>query len=199
MTPEVASAMFTPDEMQILLQEKERQLEYLNQKQRFARESARPYRGIVPQFDTQVNLSDDALDKIRKTNIKIELMNQAFSELAEGQKAIMDRLDTVQLRSLLKSQFLVQGITENFELGIKPGEQGKLIGIGEIIDPNVLLQEGLQSKLFPNDILGNDNFIYVYFPEKSSHVFRQVWLPISSHHFLFLLCDTHHFETESPF
>jgi two-component system phosphate regulon sensor histidine kinase PhoR len=28
--------------------------------------------------------------------------------------------------------------------------------------------------------LGNDNFIYVYFPEKSSHVFRQVWLPISS-------------------
>ena len=180
MTPEVASGMFTPDEMQILLQEKERQLEYLNQKQGFARESARPYTGIVPQFETKVNLSDDALDKIRKTNIKIELMNQAFSELAEGQQAIMDRLDTVQLRRLLKSQFVAQGITENFELGIKPGEGGKLIGIGEILDPQVLLQEGLQSKLFPNDILGNDNFIYVYFPEKSSHVFRQVWLPISS-------------------
>jgi two-component system, OmpR family, phosphate regulon sensor histidine kinase PhoR len=187
MTPEVASGMFTPDEMQILLQEKERQLEYLNQKQRFARESARPYTGIVPQFETKVNLSDDALDKIRKTNIKIELMNQAFSELAEGQQAIMDRLDTVQLRRLLKNQFVVQGITENFELGIKPGEGGKLIGIGEILDPQVLLQEGLQSKLFPNDILGNDNFIYVYFPEKSSHVFRQVWLPISSSIFFILV------------
>jgi two-component system phosphate regulon sensor histidine kinase PhoR len=173
--------------MQILLQEKERQLEYLNQKQRFARESARPYTGIVPQFETKVNLSDDALDKIRKTNIKIELMNQAFSELAEGQQAIMDRLDTVKLRRLLKSQFLVQGITESFELGIKPGEGGKLIGIGEILDPQVLLQEGLQSRLFPNDILGNDNFIYVYFPEKSSHVFRQVWLPISSSIFFILV------------
>jgi two-component system phosphate regulon sensor histidine kinase PhoR len=179
MTPEVASSLFTPDEMQILLQEKERQLEYLNQKQRFAREQPRPYTGIVPQFDTEVNLSDDALDKIRKTNIKIELMNQAFSELAEGQQAIMDRLDTAQLRRLLKSQLLEKGITEDFELGIKQGE-GDLIGVGQLLDPQVLLQEGLQSKLFPNDILGNDNFLYVYFPEKSSHVFRQVWLPISS-------------------
>jgi len=179
MTPEVASSIFTPDEMQILLQEKERQLEYLNQKQRFAREQPRPYTGIVPQFDTEVNLSDDALDKIRKTNIKIELMNQAFSELAEGQQAIMDRLDTAQLRRLLKSQLLEKGITEDFELGIKPGE-GNLIGVGQLLDPQILLQEGLQSKLFPNDILGNDNLVYVYFPEKSSHVFRQVWLPISS-------------------
>ncbi len=179
MTPEVASSMFSPDEMQILLQEKERQLEYLNKKQGFAREQSRPYTGIVPQFDTEVNLSDDALDKIRKTNIKIELMNQAFSELAEGQQAIMDRLDTAELRRLLKGQLLERGITEDFELGIKPAE-GELIGVGPLLDSQVLLQEGLQSKLFPNDILGNDNFLYVYFPEKSSHVFRQVWLPISS-------------------
>jgi two-component system phosphate regulon sensor histidine kinase PhoR len=135
--------MFTPDEMQILLQEKERQLEYLTNKQRFTREQPRPYTGIVPQFDTEVNLSDDALDKIRKTNIKIELMNQAFSELAEGQQAIMDRLDTAKLRRLLKSQLLEKGITEDFELGIKPGE-GKLIGIGNLLDSQVLLQEGLQ-------------------------------------------------------
>ena len=179
MTPEVASSIFTPDEMQILLQEKERQLEYLNQKQRFARDQTRPYTGIVPQFDTEVNLSDDALDKIRKTNIKIELMNQAFSELSEGQQAIMDRLDTAQLRRLLKRQLVEKGITEDFELGIKQGK-GELIGVGQLLDPQILLQEGLQSKLFPNDILGNDNFLYVYFPEKTSHVFRQVWLPISS-------------------
>lgn len=179
MTPEVASRVFTPDEMQILLQEKERQLEYLNKDQPFVRESARPYTGIVPQFNTQVNLSDDALDKIRKTNIKIDLMNQAFDELAEGQQAIMDRLDTAVVRRLLKSQLLEKGISENFELGIQ-SESGDLIAIGNLLDPQILLVEGLQSKLFPNDILGNDNFIYVYFPEKSSHVFRQVWLPISS-------------------
>ena len=180
MTPEVASSIFSPDEMQILLQEKERQLEYLNQKQRFVREQARPYTGIVPQFDAEVNLSEDALDKIRKTNIKIELMNQAFSELAEGQQAIMDRLDTAQLVRLLKAQLQEKGIAERFESGIKSSD-GTFMAVGNhLSDPTVLLQDGLQSKLFPNDILGNDNYIYVYFPEKGTHVFRQVWLPISS-------------------
>lgn len=179
MTPEVASRVFTPDEMQILLQEKERQLEYLDKNQSFTRESSRPYTGIVPQFNTEVNLSDDALDKILKTNIKIDLMNQAFEELAEGQQEIMDRLDTAVVRTLMKRQLLEKGISENFELGIQSGS-GELIAFGSLPNPQVLLHDGLQSKLFPNDILGNDNFIYVYFPEKSSHVFRQVWLPISS-------------------
>ena len=179
MTPEVASRVFTPDEMQILLQEKERQLEYLDKGQGFAREPSRSYTGIVPQFNTEVNLSDDALDKIQKTNIKIDLMNQAFEELAEGQQAIMDRLDTAVVHRLLKRQLLEKGISENFEIGIQ-SETGELIALGSLPNRQVLLREGLQSKLFPNDILGNDNFIYVYFPEKSSHVFRQVWLPISS-------------------
>jgi two-component system, OmpR family, phosphate regulon sensor histidine kinase PhoR len=178
MTPEVASTMFTPDEMQILLQEKERQLEYLSKNQNFIPEP-RPYPGIVSQFRTEINLSDDALDKIRKTNIKIELMNQAFSELAEGQQAILDRLDTSQVRQMLKNQLLEKGIAEDFELGIQ-NDQGQLVGIGQISNPLLIKNQGVQAKLFPNDILGKDNFIYVYFPEKSSHVFRQIWLPISS-------------------
>jgi hypothetical protein len=110
---------FTPDEMQILLQEKERQLEYLNKNQGFSKETSIMYSGIVPQYSTQINLSPDALDKIKKTNIKIELMNQAVSELAEGQQEILARLDTTRLRQLLKSELLEKGISENFELGIQ--------------------------------------------------------------------------------
>ena len=72
-----------------------------------------------------------------------------------------------------------KGIAEDFELGIQ-NDQGQLVGIGQISDPLVIKNQGVQAKLFPNDILGKDNFIYVYFPEKSSHVFRQIWLPISS-------------------
>ncbi|WP_296705141.1 HAMP domain-containing sensor histidine kinase, partial [Algoriphagus sp.] len=34
--------------------------------------------------------------------------------------------------------------------------------------------------LFPNDILGKDNFLYIFFPEKNYHVIKQVWAPISS-------------------
>ncbi len=178
MTPEVASSMFTPDEMQILLQEKERQLEYLSQNQGFFSDT-RPIQGLNLGSGAEINISDDALEKIRKTNLKIELMNQAFAELAEGQQAILDRLDTAEVRSLLKSQLLERGITEDFELGLMDDEGG-IFPIGTVSDPLRLKTQGMQSKLFPNDILGKDNFLFIYFPKKNSHVLRQVWLPISS-------------------
>lgn len=178
MTPEMASSMFTPDEMQILLQEKERQLEYLNKNPSVSPDS-RVYSGIVPQISTEINLSSDAIDKIRKTNIKIELVNQAITELAEGQKEILNRLDTSEVSRMLKKQLKEKGITEAFELAIQ-NDKGQLVGVGAISDPSIIKNQGVQSKLFPNDILGKENFLYVYFPEKGSHVFRQVWLPISS-------------------
>lgn len=176
MTPEMASSMFTPDEMQILLQEKERQLEYLNKN---PAANSRAYTGIVPQISAEINLSSDAIDKIRKTNIKIDLVNQAINELAEGQKEILNRLDTAEVRRMLKNQLREKGIIEAFELAIQ-NDEGQLVGVGTITDPLLIKNQGVQSKLFPNDILGKENFLYVYFPEKGSHVFRQVWLPISS-------------------
>ncbi|MFC5191503.1 sensor histidine kinase [Algoriphagus aquatilis] len=176
MTPEMASSMFTPDEMQILLQEKERQLEYLNKN---PAANSRAYTGFVPQISAEINLSSDAIDKIRKTNIKIDLVNQAINELAEGQKEILNRLDTAEVRRMLKNQLKEKGIIEAFELAIQ-NDEGQLVGVGTITDPLLIKNQGVQSKLFPNDILGKENFLYVYFPEKGSHVFRQVWLPISS-------------------
>jgi two-component system, OmpR family, phosphate regulon sensor histidine kinase PhoR len=176
MTPEMASTMFTPDEMQILLQEKERQLEYLNKN---PSANSRTYAGITPQISAEINLSSDAIDKIRKTNIKIDLVNQAINELAEGQKEILNRLDTAEVRRMLKNQLKEKGIIEAFELAIL-NDDGQLVGVGTITDPLVIKNQGVQSKLFPNDILGKDNFLFVYFPAKSSHIFRQVWLPISS-------------------
>ena len=179
MTPEVASTMFTPDEMQILLQEKERQLEFIDKRQKYLAQNPTALNNTIPPFFTEINITEDALEKIRKTNLKIEMMNQAFAELAEGQQAILERLDTGRVRSLLKGQLAEKGINENFELGLLDDE-GKIIGIGPQIDTSLLKAEGMEAKLFPNDILGRDNFLYVYFPHKNSHIFRQVWLPISS-------------------
>lgn len=178
MTPEVASTIFTPDEMQILLQEKERQLQYLSRNQGFlpSRTSSEVKESEV---SSELNIPADALDKIKKTNLKIELMNQAWDELAAGQKAILDRLDTAMVRKLVKNHLLERGISENFELGLLK-DDGFVMPIGLVNDSFVLVQNGVQAKLFPNDILGKDNFLYIYFPEKNYHVVRQVWLPISS-------------------
>lgn len=186
MTPEIASSMFTPDEMEILLQEKERQLDYLSKSQGFLQQR-RQSRPDYTEMRTEVNVSDDALDKIRKTNLKIELMNQAFAELAEGQQAILDRLDTAKVRQMLKKRLVEKGISEDFELGLL-NDKEEIVPIGSVANPLLLKNYGVQAKLFPNDILGKDNFLFIFFPEKNNHVVRQVWLPIfSSIVFIFVI------------
>ena len=178
MTPEIASSMFTPDEMEILLQEKQRRLDYLSENQGFLQQRTQQYQ-METIVRTEFNLSEDARDKIRKTNIKIELMNQAFAEFAEGQQAILDRLDTGSVKQMLKKRLVEKGISEDFEMGLQ-NEKDEIVPIGLVADPVVLKNYGVQAKLFPNDILGKDNFLFIYFPDKNSHVIRQVWLPIFS-------------------
>lgn len=178
MTPEVASTIFTPDEMVILLEEKERQLEYL----RKLEEANDPK--VADNTTTQVIayepvISQKAINKIKQANLKIDLMNQAWEEMFEGQRAILERLDTANLRRTVKSKLLDRGILEDFELGILK-DDGLLMPIGQVDQPFRLVQYGTQAKLFPRDILGKENFLYVFFPEKKQHVLRQIWLPISS-------------------
>ncbi|MEN2282916.1 HAMP domain-containing sensor histidine kinase [Algoriphagus sp. SE2] len=178
MTPELASSLFTPDEMAILLEEKERQLSYLSKV-----ESApnRPNRMVtpVPEVMTEINITDDILDKIRRANLKIDMVERTWNELAAGQKAILDRLDTLQVRELLGNHLLERGIEESFELGLMK-DNGEVLPLGPVTDQKTLLQDGIKAKLFPNDILGKENFLYIFFPEKNYHVIKQVWAPISS-------------------
>ncbi len=178
MTPETASEMFTPDEMQILLQEKERQFQYLSRIE--SRSTSRKIEtGRPEELVPELTISEDWLDKIRKTNLKIDLLNRAWEEMAAGQKAILERMDTSQVRKILKGYLLERGISEDFELGLLK-DDGLVLPIGRVSQPFILIQKGIQAKLFPNDILGKNNYLYVYFPEKNNHVIRQVWLPISS-------------------
>ena len=181
MTPEQASKLFTPDEMEVLLQEKERQFQYLNEIEKSQRAIRNSQPSSFPQVisDFNISLSDDALDKIRKANLKIDIANQTVDEIMAGQKAILDRLDTTEVRRIVRGHLLERGISESFELGLLK-DDGLFLPIGEVAQQFTLVQLGIQAKLFPNDIMGKNNFLYIYFPEKGNYIARQVWLPISS-------------------
>ncbi|WP_191322026.1 sensor histidine kinase [Algoriphagus aquimarinus] len=179
LTPEIASELFTADEMQVLLDEKERQLAYLNRVENSNTKNTNRALPTLRDIMPEMNLNPDAVEKIAKTNMKIEFFNKMWDEMAAGQQAILDRLDTAQVRKLLKGYLLEQNISENFELGLLK-EDGLIMPIGNVKEQFTLVQKGIQAKLFPNDILGKNNYLYVYFPEKSTHVIREVWLPISS-------------------
>ncbi|MEB2783279.1 sensor histidine kinase [Algoriphagus persicinus] len=179
MTPELASKIFTPDEMEVLLQEKERQLQYLSRRENSPQQPIATVSESIVEVRPEFNISEDALEKVYRTNIKIDFINKALEEITAGQQAILDRLDTAKVRRLLKGYLLERNISEDFELGLIR-DDGLLLPIGPVKQQFVLSQKGIQARLFPSDIFGKENYLTVYFPEKNTHVIREVWLPISS-------------------
>jgi two-component system phosphate regulon sensor histidine kinase PhoR len=176
LTPEIASSMFTPDEMEILLQERERQFQYLNQNEKIFRSRY----GIVRdgEFEEEYNIPVDALEKIRSANLKIDFMNRAWEELI-GEKDILARMDTGQVRMLVKNNLKEKGIEQSFELGILDNN-GKFLPITNSADSFSLMSSRMQARLFPSDIISQENYLLVNFPNKRAYVFRQIWLPVLS-------------------
>jgi two-component system phosphate regulon sensor histidine kinase PhoR len=176
LTPEIASSMFTPDEMEILLQERERQLNYLDQSEKLYR--SRFGFAPDPDFVEEYNIPMDFLEKIRIANQKIALMNKAWEELI-GEKDILSRMDTGQVKQILKNNLQEKGIEQPFELGII-NEKGKLFPVTATVDSFSLVNSKMQARLFPGDIIPQENFLFIHFPNKRAYVFRQIWLPVLS-------------------
>ena len=179
MPSSVASSMFTPDEMAILLQEKERYLKYISERDSFAR--GRNYAAdretyIVEEY----NVSRDVAETIVKANMKIELVEVVMSQLLmESTQYILARLDTAQVKREITVQLSNRGILQNFEMAIVD-ENDSLIGIGNLSNPGDLRKRGIKAALFPSDLLGPEKFMIVDFPNKNSYLLQQIWLPLLS-------------------
>jgi two-component system phosphate regulon sensor histidine kinase PhoR len=177
LTPDLAASLFTPDEMEILLQERERQLQYLSQNENglYGRSSSFKDREIVQEY----NIPQDALYKIRNTNLKIEAMNRAWQELLSGQKDVLSRIDSVHIKLLISKFLSERGIEQPFELILKD-DKGNITAFTPIQDLEIVITEGIQARLFPTDILGKENFLLMHFPNKRNYILKQIWLPLSS-------------------
>lgn len=180
MPPSVASSLFTPDEMAILLQEKEKYLEHVSSQQdSFAR--SRNYAMERQAFIVEeYNVSRDVAESIVKANMKIELVEVVMNQLLmEGKQYILSRLDTGLVKREVRSQLANRGISQSFDLGIID-EFDSLIAIGNLAKPVELRSDGIQVELFPSDLLGNDNFMVINFPNKNLFLAQQIWLPLLS-------------------
>lgn len=178
MPPSVASSLFTPDEMAILLQEKEKYLEHVSKQDSFAsRNYAMERQAFIVE---EYNVSRDVAESIVKANMKIELVEVVMNQLLmEGKQYILSRLDTGLVKREVQSQLANRGISQSFDLGIID-EFDSLVAIGTLAKPAELRNSGIQVELFPSDLLGNDNFMVINFPNKNLYLLQQIWLPLLS-------------------
>lgn len=179
MSPTVASTLFTPDELAILLQEKEKYLEFLSNNDNYI--SKRQYASnrqdyIIEEF----NVSRNVAETIVQANMKIELVEVVIHQLlSQGNQHILNRIDTSWVRTEVREQLVNRNIDQPFELGIIDGSN-RIVGIGEVADLGFLKSQGIRAELFPSDLLGLENFLVIYFPTKENYLLQQVFLPLSS-------------------
>ena len=179
MPPLAASSVFTPDEMAIYLQEKEKWLEFIDNQDRFA--SKRNYASsrqalLVEEY----NVSRDVAETIVKTNIKIALVEEVVHQLLNpGQQNIFARIDTSLVKTEISSQLLKRGIDEPFELGILSNTDD-LVTIGTVNDLAPLMESTIRAELFPSDLMGVNSFLVIKFPNEKNYLFKQIWIPLLS-------------------
>tara|TARA_R110002050_G_scaffold39686_9_gene97291 strand:- start:3540 stop:5255 length:1716 start_codon:yes stop_codon:yes gene_type:complete len=179
MSPKVASSLFTPDELAILLAEKERHLQFLSEQDQ--KLSKRQYANRRQNYIIEeLNVSRNVAESIVKANMKIELVEVVIHQLlSQGNQNILNRLDTAMVRKEVMGQLINRNIDQPFELGIVDN-RNQIIGIGPVADLEFLNEHGIKAELFPSDLLGMENFLVIYFPEKQNYLMRQVFLPLAS-------------------
>ena len=179
MSPSVASSLFTPDELAILLAEKERYLQFLSERDR--KMSKRQYANSRQNFIIEeLNVSRNVAESIVQANMKIELVEVVIHQLlAQGNQHVLDRLDTTMVRKEVRDQLINRNIDQPFELGIV-GNRNEIVGIGHVSDLEFLKNQGIKAELFPSDLLGVENYLVIHFPEKQNYLMHQVFLPLGS-------------------
>jgi len=176
MPPSIAKQHLTPDELEILLNEKEREYQYLSEQQRLGRRrQVETQTEIIEDF----GMTKDAADRIVQANLKIEIMEKVWNEMMEGQKKIMERIDGQDVKQIVSNQLAQKGINQDFKLAILD-DNDSIIGLSEPRLREEMLEGGIKARLFPGDIVGRENYLLVHFPNKQRYLLQQVWLPLLS-------------------
>ncbi len=120
----------------------------------------------------------DSIKEKNKLRSKSEMVTIILDELLTGKRKMENRFQPEQLDSLLRMEFLNQGINLSYQYGVLDQAEDTLIYINtDEQDPSLLLSD-LRVTLFPNDIIGNTNFLLVHFPNQQEYLIGKIWLPL---------------------
>lgn len=136
------------------------------------------------QIQEQQNVIEQQMAKL---NRKSEMVFQVLENMLSPNRSITARLNPDQLDSLLRSEFEDKGIDIHFEYGIVSPLQNRFVHLTSVDAKKQLAQSELKANLFPNDLVGDVNWLVVDFPDKKGFLLRKIWLTMASSGFLILI------------
>ncbi|MFT7231355.1 MAG: two-component system phosphate regulon sensor histidine kinase PhoR [Cyclobacteriaceae bacterium] len=125
--------------------------------------------------------------QLAKVNRKSEMIFQVLENMLIPNRSISTRFRPEQLDSLLKSELSSRGIDIKFEYGVISPMQNRFVHLTNYDAKQNLEQTELKTSLFPNDLMGDQNWLVIDFPDKEGFLLRKIWLTMASSGFLILI------------
>jgi len=116
---------------------------------------------------------------VKKLRNKSAAFNIVVKEMLELESDAEHRIHPQVLDSMLHQEFTDKGINITYEFGVFDEHENKFI-LAKTASREKLKNSELRANLFPNDLLGNVNYLLVNFPKKESFLLRQIWATLAT-------------------
>lgn len=145
--------------------------------------------GVAPGTNQEESLQDLKLleEQFQKASKKSEMVVQVIENVLAPDRSIMARFSPAQLDSLMSTEFTERGIDISFDYGVISPMRGRFELINNTNSKNDLERSELKASLFPNDIVGEQNWLVVDFPGKEQFLLKKIWLTMASSGLLILV------------
>lgn len=126
----------------------------------------------------QIQQKADSIKGKSKLENKSEMVTIILDELLTGKRKLSNRLQPEQLDSLLSMELANKGIAIDYAYGILDQETDSLIYVDNSLETPAILRSDLRVTLFPNDIIGNINYLILHFPKQQEYLIRKTWISL---------------------
>lgn len=126
-------------------------------------------------------------ERLERATRKSEMVFQVLENMLVPDRSVMARFNPQQLDSLLSSEFAERGIDISFDYAIVSPMSERFLLVDSRASKRALEKSELKASLFPNDLIGEQNWLVVDFPEKQQFLLRKIWLTMASSGFLILV------------
>ena len=143
-----------------------------------------------PAFDLEIKrikTKADSLKEKGRLESKSEMVTLVLDQLLTGKRKLTNRLDPDQLDSLLHLEFTNKGIYLNYDYGVLEQDTDTLIYANQTANQIKLARTDLRVTLFPNDIIGNINYLLVHFPSQRGYLVKKIWITLATAVLLILI------------
>ena len=105
----------------------------------------------------------------------VEMMSQTLNGLGSYNLKLEEKIDSVQVDTILKQALHDQGIYQDYHFLIREEENNQIFFKTGYSTPNDFLHSRHAIRLFPYSRMESKTFLYVVFPDKNFSAFRAVW------------------------